>query len=139
MSVMTRRDVAFFAWERCLYEPYRWGGDDPVWGFDCSGLVIEGLKAAGRFPRDADDTAAGLATRYPASALLKPGDLLFWGAPKITHVEIVWSVVDGQPYTIGASGGGSATRTAEDAARFNAYVKIRPAREGWVKAVDPFK
>jgi hypothetical protein len=103
-------------------------------------MVIEVLKAADRFPRDADDTAAGLATRYPAvTGPLKPGDLLFWGAPRITHVEIVWDIVDGEPYTIGASGGGSATRTAEDAARFNAYVKIRPARAGWVKAVDPFK
>ena len=138
MSVLTRRDVAFFCWERCLLQPYRWGGDDPIWGFDCSGLVIEGLKAADRFPRDADDTAAGLATRYPAVTGLKPGALLFWGSPAIIHVEVVWQIVDGAPYTIGASGGGSSTRTAEDAARFNSYVKIRPARRGWVKAVDPF-
>ena len=139
MSILTRKDVAFFVWERCLLEPYRWGGDDPVWGYDCSGLVIEGLKAADRFPRDADDTAAGLATRYPeATGPVKVGDLLFWGSPKIIHVEVVWAIVDGRPHTIGASGGGSSTRTAEDAARFNAYVKIRPAREGWIRRVDPF-
>lgn len=139
MSARTQRDVALLVWERALYQPYRWGGDDPVWGFDCSGMVIEGLKAAGIFDRDKDDTAAGLAQRYK---MIEPpyqaGTLLFWGAPAITHVEAVWDVINGHPFTIGASGGGSATRTAEAAARFNAYVKIRPARRGWVRAVDPF-
>lgn len=139
MSLRTQREVALFIWERTLYEPYRWGGDDPVWGFDCSGMVIEGLKGAGRFDRDKDDTAAGLAKRYPvATPPYQPGVLLFWGAPAITHVEAIWDVINGHPFTIGASGGGSTTRTVEDAARFNAYVKIRPARPDWVRAVDPF-
>jgi hypothetical protein len=136
-SLLTQRAIAFYIWERCLLQPYRWGGDDPIWGFDCSGLVIEGLKGANKFHRDKDATAAGLATMYLPAPVLRPGCLLFWGNP-IIHVEVVWQIVGGQPYTIGASGGGSSTRTQEDAARFNAYVKIRPARPGWVRAVDPF-
>jgi hypothetical protein len=54
-------------------------------------------------------------------------------------VEIVKLVApDGRLFTMGASGGGSKTTTREEASRTDGYVKIRPARDGWVWAVDPF-
>src|SRR5215211_3663670 len=138
--IANERDIALYIWEQCLLEPYRWGGDDPINGFDCSGLMLEGLKAAGRFPRVGDETAAGLANRYPAAPRLRRGVMLFWtwGAPTIQHVEVVWSVTAGGIYTLGAAAGGSKTLTLADAAAQNAYVMVRPAREKWVKAVDPF-
>ena len=36
---------------------YSWGGDDPE-GFDCSGLVVEGLKSVGMIPRGGDATGS---------------------------------------------------------------------------------
>lgn len=138
MNAFTSKlDIARAAWWSHLGLPYHWGGDDPLAGVDCSGLAIEGLKACGLFPREGDMRAIDLAKKYPAATTLRPGCLLFWGNP-IYHVEIVWAVLDGEVTTLGASGGGSKMLTLEDAITHNAYVKLRPARPGWVKAVDPF-
>lgn len=135
------RAIALYLWEKELGKPYRWGGDDPIGGFDCSGLVIEHLKSVGVLPRSGDWTADGLAKRFQGREVttLKPGCLLFWfRGQKIGHVEIVWHVVGDRVLTIGASGGGSRTKTEADAERQNAYIKVRPASPEWVKAVDPF-
>lgn len=145
----SRREIALYVWEKELGQPYVWGGDDPVEGWDCSGLVIEGLKAAGVLAREGDWTAAMLAQRFPRVTgvgihNLKPGCLVFWErGERIGHVEIVWVVLNDdsgivEVYTIGASGGGSRTRSREGAIRDNAFVKVRPAT-GWVLAVDPFQ
>jgi cell wall-associated NlpC family hydrolase len=139
---MDKRDLALFIWEKQLGKPYIWGGDDSVQGFDCSGLVLEGLKSVGLINRGKDFTSAQLAEMWPPipNEDLRPGMLLFWTrGSKIGHVEIVWRVLDsGLVVTIGASGGGSKTTDAAAAARDNAYTKIRPVVPGWVRAVDPF-
>lgn len=123
---------------RYLGKLYRWGGDDPA-GFDCSGLMVEMLKAAGKLPRDGDWDAAQLAEHFPATLVLRPGVMVFWNrGAHIGHVEMVYAVHGGQVLTIGASGGGSATTSDEAAIKANAFVKIRPVVTGWVKAVDPF-
>lgn len=136
-----RREIAFEVWLKELGKPYKWGGDNPLTGFDCSGLVLEGLKAAGVFPRVGDMTAEGLAQKYKriANPDLRPGCLLFWirGA-KIGHVEIVYTILEGEVFTIGASGGGSTTVSPEAAVLADAYVKVRPAIKPWVAAVNPF-
>jgi cell wall-associated NlpC family hydrolase len=69
--------------ERFLGQPYLWGGRGGG-GIDCSGLVQQGLFAAGRAsPRDADQQASlGLAI---AAEDLRRGDLVFWRE----HVAIV--------------------------------------------------
>src|SRR5262245_24009514 len=54
------RDAALHVWESHLNSPYAWGGDDSITGFDCSGLVIEGLRSVGLLARDGDWTAADL-------------------------------------------------------------------------------
>lgn len=144
---MTPRDLVLWLAERHLGQPYRWGGDDPIAGFDCSGLMVELLKSAGVLPREGDWTAMQLrghfgsrTTWYPAAGVAPPsGCLVFWGTP-ITHVELVWRHLDNEAVlTIGASGGGSATVDEAAAIRQNAYVKVRPLRPGWVVAVDPFE
>lgn len=140
---MTRLALALEVWRSELGKPYRWGGDDPIAGWDCSGLVIEGLKACGLFPLNGDDTADGLRRRFPAVELnaLKPGDLVFWpdaAGTRATHVEIVYEVIPlVGVYTIGASGGGSATTSEAAAIAQNAYVKVRPERAGVRWAVRP--
>lgn len=106
--------------------PYRWGGNDTIEGFDCSGLAIELLQAAGAFPRGQDTTAEGLrrnhVTELPDNALPRFGDLVFFGSGKATHVGFCLN----NHQMIEAGGGGSTTQTEQDAADQNAYVRIRP-------------
>lgn len=112
------------AWEH-LNTAYRWGGDDPIAGFDCSGFVIEILKSVGILPRKGDWTADGLYKLF-AHRQCRPqaGALVFWKneSGKMRHVEFC---IDSKR-TIGASGGGSKTESIEDAIAANAYIKIRP-------------
>lgn len=108
-----------------LGTPYIWGGDDPS-GFDCSGFVIECLKSAGLLRESEDYTADALLRLFKENATERPteGCLLFLldERGKAGHVTICLD----EHFQIGASGGGSTTRSAEQAYRDNAYVKIRP-------------
>lgn len=68
--------------------PYRWGGENPATGFDCSGLVQYAFGLAGiKLPRVAQDQFNGGTT--VASPFI-PGDLFFFGTSitNITHVGI---------------------------------------------------
>jgi cell wall-associated NlpC family hydrolase len=105
--------------------PYRWGGDDTIDGFDCSGFVQELLASVGMDPRG-DQTSDALYRHFllqPHSNALKPGSLAFFGSQsRITHVAMMinhWQMIE-------AAGGGSRTKTRSDAASQNAYIRIRP-------------
>ena len=125
-------------------QPYIWGGDDPVEGFDCSGFKVEVLKSDGTLPRRGDWSSRGLFREFQKRGLVVtapgPGHLVFYASNSrpdyITHVEMC---LDGLR-AIGASGGGSKTLTREDAIRDNAYIKIRPIERGRpiVGYVDPW-
>ncbi len=66
--------------------PYLWGGLSSK-GMDCSGLVRMALWAQGRLlPRDAHQQALCGREVHPDS--LRPGDLLFFGKKRVTHVAI---------------------------------------------------
>lgn len=127
-------DIALKVAWKLVFTPYIWGGDDPN-GFDCSGLCIEIGKSVGLFPRKYDNTAKEIFRKFADKEVSKPtaGCFVFWGNP-IYHIEFC---IDDKR-TIGASGGGSKTLTKEDAMRQNAYVKVRPIREGYSKVVNPF-
>lgn len=106
--------------------PYRWGGDDTIKGFDCSGLVQELYASIGYDP-SGDQTAQGLYDLLKEDAhenVFRPGALAFYGKSKaeITHVAMFVSYSQ----VIEAGGGGSKTKTIEDASIQNAYVRIRP-------------
>jgi len=105
-----------------------------------SGFVLEVLQAVGIVPHGYDTTANGLYQRFSENfSPPGPGMLVFWLnlAGRATHVEMM---ID-ESHTIGASGGGQATRTAEDAASQNAFIKIRPLeyRGSHYVILDPFK
>lgn len=105
--------------------PYRWGGDDAIAGFDCSGLVIEFLVSCGSFPARTDSSAQGLFDRYASSRNNTPdfGSLAFFGKSdkEISHVAFCLN----ETQMIEAGGGGSKTITREDAISQNAYVRVR--------------
>ena len=105
---------------------YSWGGDDPS-GFDCSGLTVECGKSIGILPRRGDWPARGLHLLWKNNQVTIPkaGDIVFWqnkARNDIVHVEIILN----EELSIGASGGGSRTKTRQDAIRDNAFIKIRP-------------
>lgn len=146
------REVAIKYAFSLLGLPYRWGGDDTINGFDCSGLVQEILASVGLDPAE-DQTAQQLFSIFKRNAIPMPigntnlesfaaalpvGTLVFYGKSidKITHVGI--SIGSGR--MIEAGGGGSKTTSAEAAALQNAFVRIRPIlkRSDLVCVADPF-
>jgi len=92
--------------------PYRWGGETPGVGFDCSGLVQAAYAAAGiALPRVAQaqyDATTHLGPGDP----LQPGDLLFFGGEpaSVGHVGIYAGVQNGQPVMVDAPHTGADVR-----------------------------
>lgn len=119
--------------------PYRWAGDDPMGGFDCSGYVQEVLCGVGLDPPE-DQTAHALFTHFSVVGRVKDeqtaGDLLFFGSwSKIVHVAIA---IDSYRM-IEAGGGGKAVETRKDAEKQNAYIRIRPVsiRRDLFRIIEP--
>lgn len=125
---MSKQVVLNYAYS-FLGTPYRWGGDDPMTGIDCSGLAIEVMKAAGLIKGSFDSTAQGLCAELLSKGAVKttaPEELClaFYGKSdkEITHVGICVSPT----HIIEAGGGGSKVIDMKSAADANAYVRIRP-------------
>ena len=125
-----------------LGTPYRWGGDDPINGIDCSGLVIEILQAAGIFPRGYDSPAKAIfkdLQRQGAVFASKAqfGTILFFGKTPdtISHTGFALS----EKLFIEAGGGDSSVINNQVAAVKNAFVRIRPItwRSDLSAMVDP--
>lgn len=103
--------------------PYRWGGDDPIAGFDCSGFVQDVLKFAGEDP-PGDQSAQALFDHLALNGkygVWGPGALVFYGADT-KHVTHVAFCVDNYR-CLHAGGGGSSVQSLEDAIKQNAYIK----------------
>jgi len=108
-----------------LGRPYRWGGDDAMEGFDCSGLVVECLKSVGMLSGKQDLNANDLFKRYEARFTANPGPgclVVYFRNGRAYHIGIYWR----NGLYITADGGGSKTLTLEDAIKQNAFIKIRP-------------
>lgn len=120
---------------------YKWGGNNPVEGFDCSGLVCEFLRTAGECP--SGDHSAQSLHDYFSIGRAEPnryqfGALAFFGesVTKISHTGIVLDAYQ----MIEAGGGNHLTLTREDAMRQNAFVRMRPinSRSDFVMLWKPY-
>lgn len=106
--------------------PYKWGGSNPISGFDCSGFVQEVLASCGMAPKG-DQNAQGIYDHFePISirGLMGPGALLFYGASP-DHIEHIALGVN-LSQAIGANGGRSTTINSHEADIANAFIKLRP-------------
>lgn len=99
--------------------PYIWGGST-VNGFDCSGFIIWVLQVFEILP-SGDWTAQGLSKTFEKTLDPKPGDLVFYGRERVTHVMMYM----GAGMCVGASGGDSSTTSAEAANQKGAKVKVK--------------
>ena len=105
---------------------YKWGGEHPAEGYDCSGFIQEVLQSRGYDPIG-DQTAHGLYEYFLArnfESLANPSKdaLLFFGNNgRVTHIAIALN--DFQ--MVEAGGGDSRTRTPQDAIKQKAMVRVR--------------
>lgn len=111
---------------------YRWGGDSPVEGFDCSGFVMEYLKVLGTMTESEDRTAAGIYTKlitagYPSLGKPKTGCLVFYRNDNNTIYHV--GIYVGLGYVLSAASGGRTTTSPRIAAEQGAYVKLRRLQE----------
>ena len=105
---------------------YRWGGNNPLSGFDCSGFVTHVLCSFGMLPWACDFSAQGIYLKFKMAIKVTPmlGSLLFFGksVDRITHVAIALN----DKYMIEAGGGSQDTTNLETADENNAFIKISP-------------
>lgn len=109
--------------------PYSWGGDDPINGFDCSGLVLELLKSQGLWGKG-DASSQSMFNYFvqegPSALVAFPafGTILFYGrdAKNITHTAFSLN----QTLMLEAGSGDSTVTSKETAAKKNAFIRVRP-------------
>lgn len=109
--------------------PYEWGGDDPINGFDCSGMVLELLKSQGLWGKtDASSQSLFLyfVNQGPSAlaSIASFGTILFYGkdVKNITHTAFALS-----PTLMLEAGSGDSTVTSKEvAADKNAFIRVRP-------------
>lgn len=113
-----------------LNKPYMWGGKNPIYGMDCSGLVCELLQSLGMLKGNEEYNAqslyAALLKKAKESTFPEFGSLIFFGKDfqSISHVGFGLNAFQ----MIEAGGGDATTINMNIAEKMNAYVKIRPYR-----------
>lgn len=89
-AVGTANDVLFRAMA-LVGTPYRWGGNTPTGGFDCSGLVEYIYRNAAniQLPHSSRDMASMSGPKIKHMDDLVSGDLVFFGSGRsISHVGV---------------------------------------------------
>lgn len=122
--------------------PYRWGGNNALAGYDCSGLVCELLESVGILPFKSDLGSQALFDHFssdPADPAPTFGTLVFFGSP-IDHVGFCLN----DKIMLEAGGGDHTTVDRATAEKQGASIRIRPisyrkALVGFRKPVYPWK
>ena len=106
------------------------GGDDPVFGFDCSGLMSEAFRSVGWLKSHERLSSGGFLERFKVAEVSEPpcaGDLLVYGAVGANgrhpyHVAMAISPLQ----LVEAGGVSRGIDTDVEAAVKNAFVRRRP-------------
>jgi len=114
-------------WYLCKFidQPYIWGGDDPIAGFDCSGLAMEVLTAVGIYQRGGiDKPAHGIYLDFKDNEKPKiyAGCLAFWFNEIGRACHVAMAIND--LFIIHAAGGGKKVKTLKAAIKYNAFIKM---------------
>jgi len=109
-----------------LGKPYKWGGNNAITGFDCSGFVLELLRAGGHNLPDMSSQKIFDHFKNGQWNVYGLGSLAFYGkdAASITHVAFLLN----EYQMVEAGGGNSSTVNLTEAAARNATVRIRTVK-----------
>lgn len=113
---------------------YRYGGDNPLIGMDCSEYAHRVFAHFKLFPESRDMSSAGMWDHFAKFRVQYPvkAGLVWWAkADKICHVGICSGLqFDGHGnkrfMVLEAAGPGSLVNTIDDAIKYRAWVKERP-------------
>jgi peptidoglycan DL-endopeptidase CwlO len=67
--------------------PYKWAGDSPEEGFDCSGFVLWAWRHGGKNLPHSSKSMYSMSTKISLSQA-QPGDLVFYGNGGVSHVAL---------------------------------------------------
>lgn len=123
--------------------PYIYGGNNPLEGLDCSGLVCESLRSLGYIGKidlashSIYDFLKSKGWKQASFEDIKQGYVLFFGKDidDITHTSISTS----ERLMVESGGGDSKCTTVAYAAKIGACVRVRPilSRRDFVAALIP--
>lgn len=120
--------------------PYTWGGQNPFIGWDCSGFVVEVLRAVGVMAANQDWSSATMFREYPECHGAMAGALAFYhrgGQPGVI-VHVGFCLDD--TFMVEWGGGSATVSGAWESAKAGAFGRVRPimSRNNLAGFRDPF-
>lgn len=117
-------------------------GDDPIFGFTCSGIdneILRGVGLLGPYDRFTANKIFELFSAFEVKGPPQRGDFLFYGERKIGEAPefVHMSMMIDDLHIWEAGGGSNDTDTDEKAAKRNAFVRMRPVefRQSEISAI----